>query len=392
MPRTSPALTGAALTGALPATRRSLAPDLARGLMLLIIATVHAHQFRITTGEGYALAGPLDVAVTAVMALVAENRGYPMFAALFGYGLARMYHRRETAGIQWPEIRSLLRRRGWCLVLIGLGHTALLFFGDVIAVYGVIAIVYIAAVRFGDRKLLTHALVWMVLGSLVYTVLSAMFFSSASSGEPITDPLTDAIVRVAILPVFVPLLITISVFPFLIGIWAARRRLLENTGEHLALLRKVACWGIGLGVVGGVPAALIDVEVWQPGQTADLGVSWLHLLTGYAGGFGYAAAIALISRRIGERSGRPAGPVVTALAATGQRSMTSYLLQSLAWAILVPPYALGLGSSLTDAQAVGIGIGVWLVTVLLAELQRRAGFRQGPAEWLLRRMTYGSRT
>ena len=276
--------------------------------------------------------------------------------------------------------------------MIGVGHTALLFFGDVIAVYGVIAVVYIAAVRFGDRKLLTHALVWMVLGSLVYTLLSAVLYSSASSGEPITDPLTDMITRIATLPAFVPLIITISVFPFMIGIWAARRRLLENPGEHLALLRKVAFWGIGVGVLGGVPAALIDVEVWQPGRTVDLGVSWLHLVTGYAGGFGYAAAIALISRRVGDRSDRPAGPVATALAATGQRSMTSYLLQSLAWAIIVPPYALGLGASLTDAQAVGIGTGVWLVTVLLAELQRRAGFRQGPAEWLLRRMTYGSRT
>jgi uncharacterized membrane protein YeiB len=154
----------------------------------------------------------------------------------------------------------------------------------------------------------------------------------------------------------------------------------------------VAFAGIGLGVLGGIPTALINVEVWQPGETVSLCVSWLHLITGYAGGFGYAAAIALISRRFGERSGSPAGPVVTALAATGQRSMTSYLLQSLAWAILIPPYALGLGPNLTDAQAVGIGIGVWLVTVLLAELQRRAGFRQGPAEWLLRRMTYHSRS
>jgi uncharacterized membrane protein YeiB len=178
----------------------------------------------------------------------------------------------------------------------------------------------------------------------------------------------------------------------MIGTWAARRRLLENPGEHVALLRKVAYGGIGLGVLGGVPSALIDVEVWQPGQSADLWVSWLHLVTGYAGGFGYAAAIALISLWVGNRPGKPAGPVVTALAATGQRSMTSYLLQSVAWAIIVPPYALGLGASLTDVQAVGLGVGVWLVTVLLAELQRRAGFRQGPAEWLLRRMTYDSRT
>jgi hypothetical protein len=119
---------------------------------------------------------------------------------------------------------------------------------------------------------------------LVYTLLSAVLFSSASSGEPITDPLTDMLVRVAILPAFVPLIITISVFPFMIGIWAARRRLLENPGEHVALLRKVAYGGIGLGVLGGVPSALIDVEVWQPGQSAGLWVSWLHPVTGYASG------------------------------------------------------------------------------------------------------------
>src|SRR5690606_12667523 len=124
-------------SGAMPATRRSLAPDLARGFMLLVIATVHAHMFRLaTTGEGYALDGALDVAVTACMALFAENRGYPMFAALFGYGLAQIYLRRTAEGREWPWVRRLLRRRGRWLVAIGIAHTVLLFFGDIISVYG----------------------------------------------------------------------------------------------------------------------------------------------------------------------------------------------------------------------------------------------------------------
>jgi uncharacterized protein len=40
-----------------------------------------------------------------------------------------------------------------------------------------------------------------------------------------------------------------------------------------------------------------------------------------------------------------------------------------------------------DAEASAVAIGTWLTTVLLAELMRRAGWR-GPAEALLRRLTY----
>src|SRR5690606_27630595 len=149
-------------SGAMPAARRSLAPDLARGFMLLVIATVHAHMFRLaTTGEGYALDGALDVAVTAFMALFAENRGYPMFAALFGYGLAQIYLRRTAEGREWPWVRRLLRRRGRWLVAIGIAHTVLLFFGDIISVYGLIALLFAGVLRFTDRRLLTHAFAWM---------------------------------------------------------------------------------------------------------------------------------------------------------------------------------------------------------------------------------------
>ncbi|MFI6576181.1 DUF418 domain-containing protein [Nocardiopsis sp. NPDC050513] len=369
---------------------RSLAPDLARGLMLLVIATVHAHLFRFAAdgSSSFTLDGPLDTAVTAAMALFAENRGYPMFAALFGYGLTWIYLRRAAEGREWPWVRRLLRRRGRWMVAIGLAHTVLIFFGDIIAVYGLIALLFTAALRFTDRRLLTHAFAWMAVGSLVYAFVNTAVFSAfaeqGAAAGPAT-PLTDLVGRVVSWAVLGPLLVAISVFPFMIGVWAARRRLLEEPDRHRSLLRRIAAFGITAAVLGGIPQALINIEVWNAPAAAEPWVFWLHLLAGYFGGFGYAALTALVAGRLGERR----GPIVTALAATGRRSMTCYLLQSVAWAVLMPTYALGVMGSLSDAQAVGVGVAVWLATVVVADLLRRAGDRQGPAEWVLRRLTYG---
>ncbi|WP_017557239.1 DUF418 domain-containing protein [Nocardiopsis baichengensis] len=373
--------------GAAPAARRSLAPDLARGFMLLIIATVHVHMFRIAIGggAGYSLDGPLDTAATAVIALFAENRGYPMFAALFGYGLAQIHRRRTAEGREWPWVRRLLRRRGRWLVAIGLAHAVLIFFGDIIAVYGLIALAFAGVMRWTDRRLLAHALAWGSAGTLAYSAVNTAMMSAGAEAAQVTSPLEDLAARVFMLPFFLPLLIVISVFPFMAGVWAARRRLLDEPGRNRALLVRLAAIGIPAAVLGGVPHMLANIEVWQPSAPAATAVFWLHMLVGYAGGFGYAALIALIALRLGDRR----GPVVSALAATGKRSMTCYLLQSVAWLVLMPAYTLDLAADLGDAEAVGIGAAVWLATVILADLMRRAGDKQGPAEWFLRRMTYG---
>jgi uncharacterized protein len=67
--------------------------------------------------------------------------------------------------------------------------------------------------------------------------------------------------------------------------------------------------------------------------------------------------------------------------------MTCYLAQSIAWLVLLEPYLADLGGTLGVAAAAGVGLGVWLVTVVAADLLRRAG-RPGPAEALLRRLVY----
>ncbi|MFL1379927.1 MULTISPECIES: DUF418 domain-containing protein [unclassified Nocardiopsis] len=375
-------------TDAVPLSGRAVAPDLARGVMLLVIAIVHAHILWLMTAGDLSgtSGGVLDTVTTVAVLVFAEARGYPMFAALFGYGLAWIHLRRTAEGTPWPRVRSLVRRRGRWMVAIGLAHTVLLFFGDIIAVYGLIALCFAGLLHVTDRRLLAHGFTWMALGSLVYALGTTLpDATSAEGGSALGHGFwADMGMRLLTWPFMTPLLLVTSVFPFAIGVWAARRRVLEQPQEHLALLRRTAGIGIPLAVLGGLPQALMFTGLWTPpSAVAETAGAWLHVLTGYAGGFGYAALIALVTVRLAGRQ----GPVVRALVATGQRSMTCYLLQSVAWMVLFMPYMLDLGAGMSTTVSVLVGAGVWAVTVVLADLMRRAGIR-GPAERFLRWRTY----
>lgn len=77
-----------------------------------------------------------------------------------------------------------------------------------------------------------------------------------------------------------------------------------------------------------------------------------------------------------------------ALSAVGQRSLTFYLFQSLLLAPIMAGWGLGLGVHLSTAGAVGIALAVWLLSLPIAAQLGSRNLR-GPAEMLLRRMTYG---
>jgi len=370
---------------------RSLAPDLARGLLLLLVAMVHANLFRSAwTGSEFEVTGTVDTIVTATLSMFGEERGFSLFAMLFGYGAGYVYLRNRDAGKEWLQTRGLLRRRGRWLIVFGLLHTVLLTFGDVLAVYGLITLIFAGALQYTNRKLLAHAFTWLGIGTFFYAITVSLVFGSLAGadegGEQVAEPtyLSDMLGRLA-WPVMIPLVIATAVFPFLIGIWAAKQRLLDEPERNRVLLRRVAVYGIGFSTLAGIPFMLYSVGAWEPGPLANTFSIWLQSVGGYGGGFGYAALIGLIAIRLARRERQ--GVLVTALAATGQRSLTCYLLQSVAWLLLAPPYLLGLGYSLSDLAAALTGAAVWAATVVAAYAMHLRGNR-GPAETLYRRLTY----
>jgi uncharacterized protein len=381
-----------------PVAERSLAPDLARGAMLLFIALAHAHMFLAheTTGfRGYAVDGTaLDRVVAGLQILFVDGRALPMFAGLFGYGLARLAYRRTASGADWAQAKRTVRRRSWWLLAFGFAHALLLFFGDILAAYAFVGLVFTGLLAAKDRTLLRAAGIVLVFHVLV---VAAAGFSAEAAGHAnasptlVADPVEAALFRLATWAVLTPTFYVVDIVPaFAIGIWAARRRILDEPSRHLPLLRRTAFGGIAIGVAGGLPLMLVDTQLWHPQAPVAVAVYTLHSLTGLGTGPGLAALVALVAARSARSAEGSAGPLARALAACGQRSLTCYLLQSVAFTAVFVPYAGNLGASLGDAAASGIAVLVWAATVALAAWMTRAGMR-GPFEVLLRRLTYGRR-
>ncbi|MFV2196194.1 DUF418 domain-containing protein [Nocardiopsis sp. LOL_012] len=400
--------THTASRGPTGAGERSLAPDLARGSMLAFIAIANATWYLWAlpmsgTSAHPAPEGLADGIAQFVTTAAIDMRSYPMFAFLFGYGMVQLTRRQEAAGASPRQADAVLRRRNLWLLVFGLVHALLLWVGDILGAYGLAGLVL--AWLFLRRRD-TTLLVWAGLLTALMAALTALSLLSLALVPPeemagqslgqedmvasIADPsypasIVERLTYWPLVTVGQGLLGMAVPAAILLGLWAARRRVLEEPGRNLGLLRAVAVGGLAAGWIGGLPLALAQTDLWDLSEGQGLLLSLPHMLTGLAGGLGYVAAIALIAHRI-ER-GRGAGPVTGALAATGKRSMSAYLAQSVLCAPVLAAWGLGLGAHLTSWSMLLFAVGVWLVTVAAAALLERAG-RRGPAEVLLRRLAY----
>lgn len=366
------AMKGGAIGG--PATRL-LGPDLARGSMLLVIAAAHAPAHLSSTPSMGTHRG-LDQVTDVVSVLLVEGRGYPVFAALFGYGVIQVVRR-------WPveegsgAALAMLRRRGAWLVVFGAVHAALLWSGDILGAYGVLLLGGASLmVGGGDRTLAAVAALSCVVVGLGGASMAAVRSSSPDAALPAWGAVGQRLAEWAPSLVLQPLGLLGAA---LIGVLAARRRVLEEPQRHSRLLFGVAVGGLGAAVVGGIPRTLIDQGVVQATSTMTAAAGGLHSITGY-GGIGYAACAALAATALSS-----SGRITRAVAACGQRSLTSYLGQSVLFTAIMSPSLGRLGDRLGSAGAAAVAVVVWGSTVAAAELMRRRGIR-GPAESLLRRL------
>ena len=389
-------------------------PDVARGFMLLLISLAN-----ITFWTGVArVSAPNDAADTAwlwVRTLLVDARSYPLFAMLFGFGLATMVNRRIASGTQsylqslpgveagreptaqeeaWAreqatvDARRLVRRRGLWMILFGAVH-AVLFSGDIIAAYGLVAVIFAGWLARKHWKRAAVLCAVVVVACVVITFVIESFMTSqgaasatdmhAGAGESATTLLsyvshgvTSWAVNLSTTP------ISLVVPAMFLGARLADTDIIAHPERHRRLLTVVSLGGLGIGAVGG-----IGVAQWATGGSLNLWAVPLHQVAGMVGACGWLALLALYAG--GPRpDGRLTG--LRKLASNvGRRSMTAYLSQTFLFAIifLALPALTGMELHLGEAWAAGIAVAVWLATVGLCAVLERGG-HAGPFETLLR--------
>ena len=391
------------------------APDVARGFMLLLIALANV-GFWVAGPEGRA-PSTADRTWAFIRALFIDQRAYPLFALLFGFGLATMVNRRMasgidaycqqlTGGLRAPsaaeldqareqaviDARRLVRRRGLWMVLFGLIHGAF-FPSEIIGTYGIVAVVFAGwfAHKHHKRQLAVCAL---VLVSQFEPVVLAMLFGSggeAAGSAPVAAPTGAGESMASALPWFVTNVnewfftalgaaFTTMILPAaFLGARLADTDLIAHPERHRGLLTVAGIGGLALGVLGALHQLLVPLTSAQP-WAAD---SALIMVLGLAGGCGWLAVLALYAG--GPTADNRLTGLKRLLSNVGRRSMTAYLSQTAMFAgiFVIAPRLTGRSVSPGLVASAAVAVMVWLTTVVLCAVLERLGM-PGPFEVLLR--------
>ena len=396
------------------------APDVARGFMLLLIALANV-GFWVAGPEGRA-PSTADRTWAFIRALFIDQRAYPLFALLFGFGLATMVNRRMasgidaycqqlTGGLRAPsaaeldqareqaavDARRLVRRRGLWMVLFGLIHGAF-FPSEIIGTYGIVAVVFAGwfAHKYHKRQLAVCALV--ILSQIVPVVLTMLFgpggeaaASGAGPAAPVAAPTGAGEAVASALPWFVTNVngwfaialsaaFTTMILPAaFLGARLADTDLIAHPERHRGLLTVAGIGGLALGALGALHELLVPLTSAQP-WAAD---SALIMVLGLAGGCGWLAVLALYAG--GPTSDNRLTGLRRLLSNVGRRSMTAYLSQTVMFAgiFVIAPRLTGRSVSLGLVASAAVAVMVWLTTVVLCAVLERLGM-PGPFESLLR--------
>jgi uncharacterized protein len=364
--------------------------------MLLFIALANSSGYAAAATLANVGVQALERGVNLVLLTFVHARAYPVFAIMFGYSLVQLARRQESAGVSRTDVRYLLLRRNVWLIVFGFFHAALLYFADFLAAYGIIGIAATFLLLYRER--VQRVVLWLwgislleLVGLVVFltyrwtnsTVSDAPMPSNASASSVATDYIGSMATRLNEWPMHTATVLP-AIFIVCLGMWAANRRLLEDLEQHRRLLRTVALVCLPIAFLGGLPFALAEARMVQVDPDTFFVMNLLHKVSGMFGGPGYVAAIGLIAT--GLRGGSDwAGRVI----ALGRRSLSGYLFQSFAWLMLLAPFTLYLGEKTGAplATAAVVASAVWIFSVYAAAWMERRAYR-GPAETLLRRLTY----
>jgi uncharacterized protein len=371
------------------------------GILLFNIGSLSGHAF-IRPEIARTLPGAsADSALQFLIVLFIEGKFYSLFSFLFGVGFAVLLERCLQRGV---DPAALLRRRYFGLLVIGLVHTILIWFGDILVLYSLLGFLLLVFRKKTDRTLLIAAAILLLVPIVVYAIIlttRAESGSGANSGPPpqlmhaIASFRSGGYIQVIagnalfsagnwvrrFYLMFYPRVFAM----FLIGFVIGRRNILRRPSEHVSLIRSCLRVGLVVGVVASAGYALLDQH---QGFTAFTQLGLLRTICESIGTptltMGYVAAITLLFERAQCRRW------LLIVEPVGRAALSNYLLQS----IVCIAMFYGIGGGLFMRVSLGTALAMAAMLFVLQLGVSRLWFSRfsfGPVEWIWRQFTYQTR-
>jgi uncharacterized protein len=392
--------------GPVPGQERIEAIDILRGVAILGILIVNIGLFSMPQDQSAheLWPGVIDRTVGKLVLFFAQEKFKALFSFLFGLGLAVQMIRTEARGVRFLPLYA---RRLCVLFLIGAAHFLLLWDGDILHDYALLGFVLLLFRRRSPKTLLVWAGICISIPLMLYGLTT--YYSTTRQVNPqlmkwisyengAEDQESAAETRQIYSQGTYGEMIALRAaeFPrdlipdtddayvltlFLLGLYAGRRRIIQDIPAHRPLIRRAQRWGLVIGLAGNTAFVL-------GGSTAPSSTSVMQnagmmclLIAAPALSLFYASTIILVTQD------EPWNRRLAPLAAVGRMALSNYLLHSLICTTIFYGYGLALFGKVRPSLDLLLIIIIFLIQIPLSVWWLRR-FRFGPVEWLWRSLTY----
>ncbi|MDG5758724.1 DUF418 domain-containing protein [Natronococcus sp. A-GB1] len=394
-------------------TDRIVALDALRGFALLGILVINIWLFGMPAVAAinpalYGNFSGMDYLAWLVSHVFFEQKFVTLFTFMFGAGIVLFLESKDRKG--QPGRRLHFARTFWLLV-IGLGHAYLLWYGDILVLYALSGFLVVWVWRWRPARQFVLGIAMFAVPSLLYLLAGLGYFALPEDGRAELEAELLASFGGGLSPereieIYqsgwfdqmthrVPVVFEFHTLGFLFeAFWMLGGLMIVGMALYkwgvISNRRSTRFYRRLFVGSGGVGIALVLVGVWVREAFAweTMPVITLAFQFNYWGSLllalGYLAGIMLLCRRARD------GVVVGALSAVGRTAFTNYLLQTVLATTIFYGHGLGLFGQLSRMELLGVVVLIWAIQIPLSVwwLER---FRFGPVEWMWRTLTYRKR-
>ncbi|WP_226669990.1 DUF418 domain-containing protein [Metabacillus litoralis] len=331
--------------------------------------------------------------------LFIDMKFFTIFSFLFGLGFYIFMSRAEEKGL---KMKRLFARRMVALLVIGLLHLVLLWFGDILHTY---AITGFLLLLFYKRKIKTM-IIWAISLLVVYNLMMSISLIVPDSildeinkesmlvYEEKIDEYVEAYesagyvewvsyrIQTEVIPVLSNLIVNMIpiLAMFLFGLAAGKAGVFKPNTSYQSLIRKVSLIMAFVSIPLLVLLALAKLEILGKGFKNVIYVELFTSLSGVTLCFFYISTLTLLLRKQQwQKRLRPLGYA-------GQMALTNYLSQSI---ICMGIFVLGgLYNQISLLTGTVICVTIFALQMLVSYYWLKT-YQFGPIEWLWRSFTYG---
>lgn len=383
---------------------RIVSMDVLRGFVLLGILVMNIQSFAMPIAAymnptAYGDLTGANLWVWIVSHLFFDQKFMTIFSLLFGAGVLLMT---ERAGDEGGRLHR--RRMGW-LVLFGLLHAHLLWYGDILYTYGMCGLAAYFFRHAAPRTLLMAGAAFILIGLLLPIGLGAIMPPEEltkvrdESWQPTAEvrerelnayrggPLAQAAHRSPEALLFQTFYFFLFAFWKVFGLMLVGMALLKldvfTARRSVSFYAKFAAVNLAIGLPIVIYGMLQNfAHGWSVEYSMFLGAGYNYVGSTFVS-FGYIGLFMAIVR---------AGAIeaLTArLAAVGRMAFSNYILQTLIATTIFYGHGFGLFGSVERTGQVAIVLAVWALQLFVSPIWLRH-YQFGPLEWVWRSLTYGA--